>query len=199
MKDSMKDSLLDAGERLAFISQQQRKEHSMENRTDTSASHLYDYQFDWNTAHIEEMGTHGRGYEVRIPCTSTTDTNVVFLLAKRLDDGKAVVRFLDAERNPLAFRFDDAIARAFVAQVEDEFLAAEAGRDALVEREAYRNRLIRCTTCKRNLTSLVDGEPDPHPILAASFGPWEGCDHCSSSGWLKTGTCITNKCCNGGV
>lgn len=42
-----------------------------------------------------------------------------------------------------------------------------------------------CTTCRGNLAHLVDREPDPHPVIAASLGPWVGCDHCDSQGVLK--------------
>jgi hypothetical protein len=42
-----------------------------------------------------------------------------------------------------------------------------------------------CTTCKGNLVHLVGGEPDAHPMIAASLGPFVGCDHCDGTGKLQ--------------
>ncbi len=42
-----------------------------------------------------------------------------------------------------------------------------------------------CPTCQGELAHLVDRQPDPHPVLAASHGPFIGCDHCGGTGKLK--------------
>jgi hypothetical protein len=42
-----------------------------------------------------------------------------------------------------------------------------------------------CPTCGGQIIGLVDREPDPHPILAASHGPFVGCDHCGGSGKIQ--------------
>ena len=110
----------------------------MQNRTNEPCTHVYTVEFNWDTAEVlnDAIG----GYSCRFPVVSETDVLARYVFVKRTFDGKAFLEFLNSDHDVLSFRVNDTVARAFMHNVEDSFLAPGLDPGDMDRYEGFRNR-----------------------------------------------------------